>query len=302
MTSFLGILLGLFLISSCHHFDESYEEHHQYEASHTKKSCCGKKQGWHKEKKCCKGKRHFFKWKKKERKSCCGKGESVAGFSKIQDLNKGKISGSVFFERTDWREVKITADIKGLAPSKKFGFHIHEFGTCENKGLLAGGHLNPWGAKHSGPQDENRHLGDLGNLESDKQGTADYSVSVKGKLNQFMGRSVIIHAQADDMETQPTGNSGERIACGVIRASMPPVQEGEADVEKQAKKNVEEKKTDTQVVSIKQPPAPVQKAVSSSVEKAVAKKPALNPSEKAVSTNKKADTQTAGSVSEKAKK
>ena len=297
MTSFLGILLSLFLISSCHHFDESYEEHHQYEDSHTKKSCCGKKQGWHKEKKCCKGKRHFFKWKK--RKSCCGKGESVAGFSKIQDLNKGKISGSIFFERAGRYEVKITAAVKGLAPSKKFGFHIHEFGTCANKGLLAGGHLNPWGAKHSGPQDENRHLGDLGNLESDKQGTADYSVSVKGRLNQFMGRSVIIHAQADDMETQPTGNSGERIACGVITASMPPVQEEETPVGEQAKKTVEEKETDTQAVSVKKAPAPVQKAVSSSVEKAAAKKPA---DETAVSTNKKADIQTAGSVSEKAKK
>ena len=257
--SFLSILFSLFFVSSCHYISK-------------KSSCCdAKKRGgkyYHKYKQ--------SKWKKKaHKKDCCGNKASVAGFSSIKSVNAEKITGSVFFERVGRYEVKVTANIKGLSPNKKFGFHVHEFGTCENKGLLAGGHLNPWGAKHAGPQARDRHLGDLGNLESDQKGTSIYSVSVKGKLNQFFGRSVIIHAKADDMKSQPAGNSGNRIACGVILASMPPVYE-----DKQAESESKDKK------------APVGKAISSkksAVEKAVSsKKPAVSVVEKAVSSKKPA--------------
>ena len=65
-------------------------------------------------------------------------------------------------------------------------------------------------------------IGDLGNLNSDVKGNAVYSQSVEGKLKHFLGRAVIIHALPDDLKSQPTGNSGDRIACGVIVASMPP--------------------------------------------------------------------------------
>ena len=224
--SFLSVLFSLFLISSCQYMNK-------------KTDCCSmKKQGNQQERKskcktCETGKKcdktTYKKCKKKAYKKCgkqaCYGKNKVAGFSKVKDLTGGKITGSVFFESTDKYEVKVTANIKGLAPNKKLGFHVHEFGTCENKGLLAGGHLNPWGAKHSGPKAKERHLGDLGNIESDKMGSAVYTVSIKGRLKSFMGRSVIIHAQADDMKSQPIGNSGKRIACGVITASMPPVLE-----------------------------------------------------------------------------
>ena len=284
ITSFLGILLSLFLISSCHYMGKKAccakkraGKHYQHKDYKGKKSCCDKKnngQRWDKGKKCCKGKKNRSKWGKKDKKPCCGKA-SVAGFSSIKDLNKGKITGSVFFEKAGKYEVKVTANVKGLAPNKKFGFHVHEFGTCENKGLLAGGHLNPWGAKHSGPQARDRHFGDLGNLESDTLGTAVYSVSVKGKLDQFMGRSVIIHAKEDDMKTQPTGNSGARIACGVIIASMPPVQE-----------DTQEEKPSVMSEKVKTPV----------VKKSVPKKGAETVVKQAVSS-KKAETQKASDVS-----
>ena len=289
--SFLSILFSVFLISSCHYIG---------------KSCCAKKSGDQRlqyKKKCCKDKKHWSIWKKKSKKSCCGQG-STAGFSSVKSLDKGKITGSVFFERTGRYEVKVTANIKGLAPNKKFGFHVHEFGTCENKGLLAGGHLNPWGEKHAGPQDKNKHLGDLGNLKSDQLGTAVYSISVKGKLDKFMGRSVIIHAEADDMKSQPTGNSGDRIACGVITASMPPIQE-----EKQAEESVvEEKKAVSTKTTAPEQTVSSKKETSTVVEKAVSSEKPMTPVqavstketkasvEKAVS-NKKAEIQKTSGVS-----
>ena len=255
--NFLSILVSLFLISSCHYVSK-------------KSDCCDVKRSggqYHKEHKHSKCKKSKDKKtcakcaKKSANKDCCGKARA-AGLALIKDLQKGKIKGSVFFEKADRYEVKVTADIKGLSPNKKFGFHVHEFGTCDNKGLLAGGHLNPWGEKHAGPKDKKRHLGDLGNLESNKMGSAFYSASVEGHLKKFMGRSVIIHAKADDMKSQPTGNAGERIACGVIVASMPPVREG----------TTEKKATDKKASSNKKAKAPVEKAISSEKKEVDVKK------------------------------
>ena len=284
---FLSILFSLFVLSSCHYMGG-------------KNRYCSKKS--------CKEKYHS-KWKKKAKKSCCGQG-SIAGFSSIKGLNEEKIVGFVFFEETERNEIRVTADIRGLAPNKKFGFHVHEFGTCENKGLFAGGHLNPWRKKHAGPQAENRHLGDLGNLISDKQGVAVYSVSVKGKLEKFMGRSVIVHAKADDMKTQPTGNSGDRIACGVILASMPPVQEEKQTIAPTIEKNkaVSVKKATVPVKDLsakKETPASPVKEVSTHKKTTAptvsSKKEAPAVVEKAVSTDNKQGIQKANSTPEKKK-
>ena len=257
--NFLSVLFSLFVISSCHYIAK-------------KADCCkaGKSGKYHnKQSKCC------SKSKKSKKKSCCGY-HSIAGFAKVKDLAGKKVTGSVFFTADSEHKVKVTANIKGLVPNKKFAFHVHEFGTCENKGLLAGGHLNPWGGKHSGPKAKDRHLGDLGNIESDKTGSAVYTVSVKGRLKSFMGRSVIIHAQADDMKSQPTGNAGKRIACGVITVSMPPVQESP--------------KTKPVVSTEKKAPT-VKKAISteqaSVVKKAVSSGPAEKTQKTSVDTIKK---------------
>ena len=334
---FLVILFSLFLISSCQHMGKkaccSKKDASKQGLHKDKKACCAKKHGkksyQHKDKKACcakkhaksyrhKGKKYLFKWGKKDKKACCGKAE-FAGFSSVKSLNKGKISGSVFFENVGRYKVKITADITGLSPNSQFGFHVHEFGTCENKGLLAGGHLNPWGGKHAGPEAKDRHLGDLGNLKSDKLGKAVYSEVVKGKLKQFMGRSLIIHAKADDMKTQPSGNSGNRIACGVIVASMPPVSEEPTETTKapavdkavssKAKAPIVDKAVSSKAkvpvvdkaVSSKAKAPIVDKAVSSKakapiVDKAVSSKAKAPIVDKAVSTQK-VETQKASAVS-----
>ncbi|MCX6282227.1 MAG: superoxide dismutase family protein [Bacteroidetes bacterium] len=129
------------------------------------------------------------------------------------------VSGTVTFTKVP-EGVRIFAELSGLTPGKH-GFHIHEFGDCSSPdGTSAGGHFNPSGSPHGAPMDMSRHAGDMGNIEADASGKAhldyiDPHMSFDGP-NSILGRSVIVHAKDDDMKTQPTGNAGPRIACGVI--------------------------------------------------------------------------------------
>ena len=129
------------------------------------------------------------------------------------------VSGSVTFLRTD-KGIKVIVDVAGLSKGKH-GFHIHEFGDCSAPdGTSAGGHFNPEGKSHGAPMDMTRHAGDMGNLEADDSGKAhleyiDPMMSFEG-ANSIIGKSVILHKNEDDLKTQPTGNAGPRIACGVI--------------------------------------------------------------------------------------
>lgn len=129
------------------------------------------------------------------------------------------VSGVVKFEAVEGG-VRVVADISGLAPGKH-GFHIHEYGDCSaDDGTSAGGHFNPSGMPHSMPASEQRHVGDLGNVEADKDGKArldyvDAMIALTG-TNSIIGRSVVVHEKEDDLKTQPTGAAGARVACGVI--------------------------------------------------------------------------------------
>ena len=184
-------------------------------------------------KKCCGHKSHQLK----KRQSCCPK-QSTSARVHVTDLSGKNIKGEVFFEQAAGKgEVEISAKFTGLTPNRKFGFHVHEFGDCSNKALMAGGHFNPFNKKHGSPEDDEKHLGDLGNLHSDEKGQVSYSAIVEGKVKKFLGRSAIVHALPDDLESQPTGNSGTRIACGLIVASMPSVVPKVSDSKKEVQKN-----------------------------------------------------------------
>lgn len=129
------------------------------------------------------------------------------------------VTGTVTFSR-DGDGIKIVAEVEGLTPGKH-GFHIHEFGDCSaSDGTSAGGHFNPEGVGHGGPDDEVRHVGDLGNIEAGEDGTArlemtDSKISLHGE-HSIIGKAIVIHAGEDDLTSQPTGAAGERLACGVI--------------------------------------------------------------------------------------
>lgn len=139
--------------------------------------------------------------------------------------SNNNVTGTVVFTEANGR-MYIVADISGLAPNSKHGFHIHEKGDLTAADLSsAGAHYDPGMAKHHGaPNDDMKlmnHAGDLGNLVSDNKGVAHLELTVEdltidGARNAIVGRSVIVHAKVDDFMTQPTGNSGGRIAGGVI--------------------------------------------------------------------------------------
>jgi Cu-Zn family superoxide dismutase len=158
----------------------------------------------------------------------------TAVYSNAQDIAKAiavlnptqnnKVTGTVTFSKVE-PGVKVVADIKGLTPGTH-GFHIHQFGDCSAPSAdSAGGHYNPAGKPHGAPENQERHAGDLGNLVADSSGKAylertDTVIAINGP-NSVIGRGIIIHEASDDMTTQPTGNAGTRIACGVIGIAGP---------------------------------------------------------------------------------
>lgn len=121
--------------------------------------------------------------------------------------------------------IKIIADVEGLTPGKH-GFHIHEYGDCSAPdGTSSGGHFNPEDMPHGAPTDAQRHAGDLGNLIADSDGKAHYErtedhISFVGP-HSIIGLAVIVHTGEDDLVSQPTGNAGPRVACGVIGIAKP---------------------------------------------------------------------------------
>ena len=135
------------------------------------------------------------------------------------------VRGVVRFAETD-RGVRVTARIEGLTPNSKHGFHVHEWGDASAAdGTSAGGHFNPGGHDHDLPPGAPRHAGDLGNLEADAEGRANYeymaqNITLLRGADAILGRSVIIHIQEDD-GSQPTGNAGARIGIGIIGIAQP---------------------------------------------------------------------------------
>ena len=131
-----------------------------------------------------------------------------------------KVSGTVTFtEVADG--VQIRAEINGLTPGNR-GFHVHEFGDCSAPDASsAGAHFNPTAKPHAGPDAPERHVGDMGNVQADASGKAkleyvDHQISLTNDQRSVIGRSVVVHAKPDDLKTQPSGDSGARVACGVI--------------------------------------------------------------------------------------
>jgi Cu-Zn family superoxide dismutase len=114
--------------------------------------------------------------------------------------------------------------VSGLTPGLH-GFHVHEKGNCTAPdGSSAGPHFNPHNSVHGGPDAPQRHGGDLGNLKADASGTAVYRAEIRGISlgagdDSVIGRAVIVHANPDDFQTQPAGNAGARLACGLIGKS-----------------------------------------------------------------------------------
>ena len=131
------------------------------------------------------------------------------------------VTGIVLFSGGS-TSVDVHVIASGLQPGSIHAFHVHENGTCASADFMtAGGHFNPTHKPH-GPQDKPHHAGDMPSLLADPSGKIDTRFTLEGETvgatDGFVGHAVILHAVADDYDAQPTGNSGARIACGVIAA------------------------------------------------------------------------------------
>ncbi|XFC37189.1 superoxide dismutase family protein [Stenotrophomonas indicatrix] len=131
--------------------------------------------------------------------------------------------GSITFKLVDGK-VHASGQITGLKPGSEHGFHIHEKGDCSAPdGMSAGGHFNPGKQDHGNVATDPHHGGDMPNIKADDKGVATVDGPVSSNVNigkgddfDIIGRGLIVHADADDYKTQPTGNAGARLACAVI--------------------------------------------------------------------------------------
>ena len=149
--------------------------------------------------------------------------EPLRATAALQPTKGNKAFGEATFEQVG-DKVRVVVFTQNLVPDREHGFHIHEAGDCSSgDGMSTKGHFNPHGKPHGHHGGAERHAGDLPSLKAGKDGRAKLDVTMDiitlrpGAAN-IVGKGLIIHADPDDYKTQPTGNAGARIACGVIKA------------------------------------------------------------------------------------
>ena len=150
--------------------------------------------------------------------------EPLRATAQLQPTKGSKTFGEATFEEVDGK-VHVVIFVQGLKPGMEHGLHIHEAGDCSSgDGMSAKGHFNPFGKPHGHHGSGERHAGDLPSLKANKEGRANIQadldvITLAPGPASIIGRGLIVHADPDDYKTQPTGNAGARIACGVIQAS-----------------------------------------------------------------------------------
>ena len=147
--------------------------------------------------------------------------QALQATAALQSTKGSKAFGEASFEQ-EGDKVHVLVNAQGLKPNQEHGFHIHEAGDCSSgDGMSAKGHFNPYGKPHGNPATSERHAGDMPALKADASGNATLDttldvMTVKPGPASIVGRGLIVHASPDDYKTQPTGNAGARVACGVI--------------------------------------------------------------------------------------
>jgi Cu-Zn family superoxide dismutase len=131
-------------------------------------------------------------------------------------------NGTVHFTQQSDGSVEVQVDLMGV-PAGVHGFHVHEKGDCGDDAKNAGGHYNPTSMAHGAPDAASHHAGDFGNVTADGGGNVHTSfttrsITVADGPNSVVGHAVVLHGNADDLVSQPAGNAGPRIACGVVSA------------------------------------------------------------------------------------
>ena len=146
---------------------------------------------------------------------------TVMAMATLSPTTGNTAGGMVHFTQSG-SKVMVSGEVRGLKPNAEHGFHVHEKGDCSSgDGMSAGGHFNPTGAAHGNHDMGEHHAGDLPMLKADANGVAKFNyesktISVGSGTTDIVGKGLIVHRDPDDFKTQPTGNSGPRLACAVI--------------------------------------------------------------------------------------
>jgi Cu-Zn family superoxide dismutase len=157
---------------------------------------------------------------------CASRPSGPKAVAELKPASGSQASGTVWLAQESDRVV-VRAKVSGLKPNQEHGFHVHEKGDCSAPDATsAGGHFNP-NAKPHGPQAGDHHAGDLPSLKADASGVAQTTFEIPGVLlgsgsTDLMGKAFVVHEDPDDYASQPAGNSGKRIACGVIASPATP--------------------------------------------------------------------------------
>jgi superoxide dismutase, Cu-Zn family len=143
--------------------------------------------------------------------------------AQLKPTKGSKTFGEATFEQVG-DKVRVAVFVQNLRPGQEHGLHIHEGSDCSGDAMGAKGHFNPQGKPHGRPGSAERHAGDLPALRANKRGRANVQadmdiITLRPGPANIIGRALVVHAQPDDYRTQPTGNAGARIACGVIQAN-----------------------------------------------------------------------------------
>jgi Cu-Zn family superoxide dismutase len=135
----------------------------------------------------------------------------------LESRSSSSVTGkATFTQKGD--SVEAVVEVKGAKPGQH-GLHLHETGDCSAPDAKsAGGHFNPDNKAHGAPEQDPHHAGDMGNLTVGQNGTGKLKVMLKGQtVASIKGRALVVHGDPDDYKTQPSGNSGARVACGVVK-------------------------------------------------------------------------------------
>jgi Cu-Zn family superoxide dismutase len=153
--------------------------------------------------------------------SCASMSTGPTASATLSPTGGSTASGTVRLTQLGDGSVRVNVDLTGV-PAGVHGFHIHDKGDCGDNGNAAGGHYNPTSTAHGAPSADAHHAGDFGNVTADANGRVQHefttrSITVEAGPTSAVGHAVILHASPDDLVTQPTGNAGARIACGVVQ-------------------------------------------------------------------------------------
>lgn len=149
--------------------------------------------------------------------------QTVGAVAELKATEGNGVSGTIRIDSVA-DGVHMTGTITGLTPGSTHGFHVHENGDCSAPDASsAGGHFNPTSQPHGDPRGDTHHLGDIPNITADADGAVELDTVTSGlslrtgNPNDIVNRAIIVHEKADDYQSQPSGDAGKRIACGIIK-------------------------------------------------------------------------------------